>query len=484
MKIQNSNFKIAVIIFCFFSTQLIAQTPFKWGVASASYQVEGAYKADGKGLCNWDVYTNKYHATVPFCGVDQNGNIALNMYDRKQYLQDIALMKKLGVNCYRFSISWARLLPNGTGKINQKGVQHYHKFIDDLLANGIEPCVTLYHWDMPQTLQEKGGFSNPAMVKWYEEYSNLVFKEYGKKVKLFITFNEPNIDLFLFTNWNNNIINGQKNALVISTKQQAQQGFAAHHLMLANAVATNNYHKLNLGGQIGITLNLMPTIPKNINNPKDVEAATLEDGIHNRFFLDASLKGTYPEDVISSYKKYNANYIITDNEKELLKSSKPDFIGVNYYGVSYVAYDTNFAMNINWMTNNPDTVKMFNGAVRPEAFYKLLMRLKNEYNNPIIYITENGAGYGAVDDTLINGKVNDVLRIDYLKTHIAAMFKAKQDGARVQGYMLWSILDNFEWLSGYTKRFGITYVDFKTQKRIPKNSFYEYQKIIKQNLKM
>jgi beta-glucosidase len=250
---------------------------------------------------------------------------------------------------------------------------------------------------------------------------------------------------------------------------------------LANATAINNYHKLNLGGQIGITLSLIPTEPKDKNNKMDVASATLTDGLYNRFFLDGSLKGTYPNDVVEAFKKYSTTFKVTDEEMKLLQSCKSDFIGVNYYGISYVTYDTNFAMNCNWMTNNPDEKKMFNGSVRPKAFYDLLLRLKNEYNNPVIYVTENGAGYGDEDEKLVNGKVNDNLRTDYLKTHIAAMLQAKKDGANVQGYMLWSILDNFEWASGYTKRFGITYVDFKTQKRIPKKSFYEYQKIISKN---
>lgn len=180
--------------------------PFIWGFASAAYQVEGAYQADGKGLSNWDVYTNDYHVTEGMIGENQTGNVSINQYDRKQYLQDIALMKKLGVNTYRFSLSWARLIPEGTGKINQKGIDHYITFLDDLTANGIEPMVTLYHWDMPQALQEKGGWLNPLSVQWFEEYSNLVFKSFGNKVKKYITFNEPYIENFLFAPLINNVI--------------------------------------------------------------------------------------------------------------------------------------------------------------------------------------------------------------------------------------------------------------------------------------
>jgi len=189
-------------IFFLFITQLTfmlaiaQQNNFIWGVASASYQVEGAYQADGKGVSNWDVYTNKYQVTKAFTKANQTGNVSVNEYDRTQYLKDFALMKQLGVTAYRFSISWARILPQGTGAVNQKGIDHYRLFIKDLKSFGIEPCITLYHWDMPEALQEKGGFTNPDMVGWYENYCNIIFKAYGKDVKLFITFNEPNIDLF------------------------------------------------------------------------------------------------------------------------------------------------------------------------------------------------------------------------------------------------------------------------------------------------
>ena len=457
------------------------QNNFMWGVASASYQVEGNIKADGKGVSNWDVYTNDYQVTKALIGKNQTGNISVNQYDRKQYLKDFALMKQLGVTHYRFSLSWARLLPNGTGKINQKAVDHYDRFIDDLLSFGIEPCITLYHWDLPQTLQEMGGWNNPKAVSWFTEYSNLVFKSYGKKVKTWITFNEPNIDLFLFTTMVNNIKNRKSSPFATTDKEFANQATASHHLCIASAIAISNYHKLHLGGQIGITLSLIPTIAKDSTDKKDVAAALLQDGIHNRWFLDPALKGTYPKDVQALYRQNNV--VIPDFESSVarLRNWKPDFIGVNFYAPSVVTYDEHFPNKINWMTNNPDTIQMFNGYVRPDYLYKLLMRLKNEYDDPNIIITENGAGYGERDEKLADGKVDDDLRTDYVQRHIAAALQAKKDGAKLKGYFLWSILDNFEWIWGYEKRFGITYVNFETQERIPKKSFYAYQAIIAAN---
>jgi beta-glucosidase len=266
-----------------------SQQKFIWGVASASYQVEGAYQADGKGESNWDVYTNKYEVTKAVTGKNETGNIAVNQYDRTQYLKDFALMKQLGVTHYRFSLAWARLLPNGVGAINKNGVEHYSMFIDDLLSFHIQPCITLYHWDMPQALQEQGGWNNPKSIDWFAEYSNLVFKLYGGKCKYFITFNEPNIDLQLITLMVNNVIAKKASPFATTTQEYVNQAIATHHINVANLMATDKYHSLKLGGKIGITLSLFPTMVKDSSNSKDVAAAVLWDGLHNRWFLDAAL---------------------------------------------------------------------------------------------------------------------------------------------------------------------------------------------------
>jgi beta-glucosidase len=458
---------------------IFSQEKFIWATASASYQVEGAYQKDGKGLSNWDLYTNKYHVTKPFTGVNQTGNIAINAYDRKQYLQDIALMKKLGVNSYRFSISWARLLPEGTGNVNKKGVAHYAQFIDDLLANGIEPMVTLYHWDLPQALEEKGGWQNPEIVQWYENYANLVFKSYGKKVKKFITFNEPFINLFLIEPLVHNIIDKVNPLFQFTSEGQSKMALAAHHLLLANATAIRDYHQLNLDGLIGITLSLSPTIPLNENSEADIKAARIQDGLHNRWFLDALYKGRYPADILALYQHYNSSFKPLAADFNLFYENQPDFLGINFYAPAYVNADEKMAFGVNGFGNNPDTVKMFNGPVRPAYLYKLLMRLKNEYGNPLMFITENGAGFGERDEQLVKGKINDALRTDYIKRHIDTAMTARKDGANLQGYTVWSIFDNFEWAFGYKNRFGLVHVNFNTQQRIPKQSFYGYQSIIR-----
>lgn len=460
---------------------LLAQEKFLWATASASYQVEGNHKADGKGVSNWDVYTNKYHVTKPpmFAGEIHTGNTAINEYDRKQYLKDIALMKQLGVNSYRFSIAWARLIPNGVGKVNEKGVAHYAKFIDDLLANGIEPMVTLYHWDLPQALEDKGGWLNPNSVQWYENYANLILKSYGKKVKKFITFNEPYISNFLIEPIVHNII-AKQNPFHFTSEGLSKRVIAVHHWLLANAVATRNYHQMNLGGSVGITLSLSPSIPLDINSEDDKKAGIIQDGLHNRWFLDVLFKGTYPDDILKLYQQYNPSFKPTSADYKLFAENKPDFLGVNFYSPAYVKADATMPFGVNWL-NNPDTVKAFNGAVKPEYLYKLLIRLKEEYGNPAMIITENGAGFGDRDEKLVNGKINDSLRTDYILRHIKAALAAKRDGANLQGYTVWSLFDNFEWLSGYKSRFGLVHVNFVTQQRIPKQSFFEYQKIIRDN---
>jgi beta-glucosidase len=474
-------------LFFLFSSSLLSITPlsaqqkFLWATASASYQVEGHYKADGKGLSNWDVYTNKYHVTQHpmFAGEIQTGNVSINEYDRTQYLKDIALMKQLGVNSYRFSIAWARLIPDGIGKVNKKGVAHYSKFIDDLLANGIEPMVTLYHWDLPQALEEKGGWLNPKIVQWYENYANLVFKSYGKRIKIFITFNEPYINNFLIEPVVHNIIDKQ-NPFHFTGEGLSKRVLAVHHLLLANAVAIRNYHQMNLSGSIGITLSLSPSIPVDSNSANDKKAAIAQDGLHNRWFLDALFKGTYPQDILTLYQQYNTAFKPLPADYKLFAENKPDFLGVNFYSPAYVNADTTMPFGVNWM-NNPDTVKAFNGAVRPEYLYKLLMRLKENYDNPAMIITENGAGFGQRDEKLVNREIKDSLRCDYILRHIKAALAAKKDGANLQGYTVWSLFDNFEWMSGYKRRFGLVHVNFETQERIPKQSFFEYQKIITDN---
>lgn len=466
-----------LFLFLSISTLLFAcseksKQPFFWGVATCAYQVEGAYQTDGKGESKWDFLTNKVGITQFTIGEKQTGNVSINMYDRTQYLKDIALMKELGVNSYRMSLDWSRIIPDGTGAVNEVALKHYDVLVDDLLAAGIEPFVTLYHFDFPNVLLQKGGWNNPEMGNWYFNYASVVFKRYGQKVKHFITFNEPYIEFFLVEN----MLNAQNNKLPANEYYLSRMGMA-HQQLMANAEVIKMYHDLKLKGEIGIVLNLNPAAPWDAKKSVDIKAAKFQDVLINDLFLDPLYKGKYPKMALDSLKKYNPSFQPTDKEMAFIASQVPDFLGVNFYALAIVKGEDS-QMSLKWLDNNPDSVKSNVGPVKPEYLYKILMRLKNEYGNPKVYITENGTGFVS-EDVKIDGKINDPMRADYIKRHVEYALKAKKEGANLNGYMVWSGWDNFEWVEGYTKRLGLIYVDFKTQERTPKQSFYEYQKIIK-----
>jgi len=254
-------------------------------------------------------------------------------------------------------------------------------------------------------------------------------------------------------------------------------------MLLANAEATQLYHSLNLGGMIGITFNLSPCLPFDPNNAEDVKAAPLQDELLNRIVLDPVFKGSYPANALALIQKYDPSFQPSAEEMKFIAANKPDFLGINFYAPAQVKHDESAPMGVTWMGNNTDAVQMTNGPVRPEELYNLLMRIKNEYGNVPTIITENGASFNNNEDSVINGKVNDALRADYITRHIAAALKAQHDGANLKGYIVWSGWDNFEWVFGYTKRFGIIHVDFNTQQRIPKQSYYTYQSILKEQRK-
>lgn len=452
-----------------------APEDFLWGVATAAYQVEGAYQADGKGESKWDFFANKIGVTQFTIGEKQTGNVAINMYDRKQYLQDIQLLKQLGVNTYRFSIPWSRIIPKGTGQVNDKAIAHYHLLIKDLKEAGIQPLVTLYHFDMPQALMEKGGWTNRESVQWFKEYATVIFENFGKEVTHFLTFNEPYIEFFL-ADFLMNPTQSKEPANV----RYANEISNVHHQLLASAEAIKLYHSLHLDGMIGITFNLSPCLPMDPNNAQDVKSVDLQDELLNRIVLDPVFKGNYPVNALSAIQKYNPSFQPSEEDMKLILSNKPDFLGINFYAPALVKHDENSPMGVSWMGNNTDSVKMNNGPVRPEQLYALLMRIKNEYGNPTTIITENGAFYNNNEDKVVDGKVYDSLRSDYISRHIASALQAKMEGANLKGYCVWSGWDNFEWIFGYSVRFGIIHVDFNTQQRIPKQSYYTYQEIIKQ----
>lgn len=449
---------------------------FVWGTATSAYQVEGAYQEDGKGVSVWDTYANKYNAAN-----GETGNVTIDEYHR--YKEDVALLKKMGVKSYRFSISWTRILPAGTGEVNQKGIDYYNRLINELLAAGIEPAVTLYHWDLPQALADRGGWRNRESADWFAHYAEIVFKAYGDRVKIWITLNEPYIDRMLFAPMIDKLINPNlelpEDPFSFPINILAQRAIETHHQMLAHAKAVRCYRSLNLKGKIGISLVIFPVYPKS-NSEIDKAVARVEDGLLNRWFLDPLLKGAYPEDILKLYAA-KTNLDIQEGDMDLIKQQRMDFLGVNYYSPIRVKSNPQSKMAGIESLPNPDKQPSFGGEVYPQGLYNLLVRINGEYNHPLIYITENGAGFGEDDDRLVAGRVHDKLRQDYLKRHIAEVRRAIQSGVNLKGYYVWSCFDNFEWTSGYKSRFGLIYVNFETQQRIWKDSAIFYQSCIRSN---
>jgi len=454
------------------------QCDFLWGTASSAYQVEGGWNVGGKGPSNWDYFTHQGITQKIVGGEPQNGDVATNQISREVYLKDIGLMKELGANSYRFSISWARVLPDGK-TVNKEGIKYYKQLIADLKAAGIKPVITIYHWDMPLNLYQAGGWHNPNSVAWYKDYAKVVIDNFGKDAPYFITFNEPEGEIFTLNPLVAYLINKTPSPYekALSVESRAQQAIAMHHLLLANAEAVNYYHHSGLKGEIGIALNLSPCVdPENSNSL----AAKTCNSLHNKWALDALYKGSYPSDIETIYKNNSSDFDPTAEDMRKIKSGKPDFIGVNYYAPTLVKDDASKPFGIGDRPN-PDKDPSYNGPVRPEYLQSLLKDLSKNYSGPDIIITENGAGYGVNDEKSESGIILDPMRAGYIEKHVDAVMKAKKDGVNIKGYLYWSLLDNFEWLWGYQNKFGLIGVDFKSPElnRIPKSSYYRYQAIIK-----
>jgi beta-glucosidase len=452
---------------------------FLWGVATAAYQVEGGWQADGKGLSVWDVYTN----TDRMAAGAETANVALNMYDRAQYLQDIALLKDLGVNAYRFSLNWPRILPDGVGTPNPAGIAYYRGLIADLKAAGIEPLVTLYHWELPQALAERGGWANREIVEWFRHYAGVVFDSIGQDVKLFLALNEPSTDMG-FTVYAKQFRETPRREPV-SLMPLPPSAFTwfpgarmVHHQHLAAAAAIEEYRRRALPGRIAAAaMLLIPALPET-GSEADAAAARLADGLMNRIYLDPMLKGTYPEDVVGALRAVGAEPPIEPGDMDRIARNRGDYLGVNFYSGFPFAADPaatdNWGLRMTWQRSPADP---YNGPARPDLLTAGLLRLTQDYGNPPMIITENGTGVPG-DDELVDGQVHDRQRADYLARHVAAVGAAIRQGADVQGYFHWSSHDNFEWISGTGRRFGLIYVDFATQRRIHKRSAGVYRAII------
>ncbi len=450
---------------------------FVWGTATSAYQIEGAWNEDDKGLSIWDDFVRKGDKIRN----NDTGNIACDHYHKMK--QDVAVLKSIGVNAYRFSIAWTRIIPNGTGHINPKGIEFYNELIDELLKNGITPWVTLYHWDLPLTLERNSeGWLSKTIVKAFGEFAKICFINFGDRVKNWITINEPWVVATL----------GYGQGVFAPGRISNQALYlAGHHLLLAHAEAVAIYRTIyqpEQKGVIGISNNCDWREPKT-NKPEDIAAAQRSLEFFLGWFADPIFLGDYPA---AMKERLQERLPVFSKEEQAKLKGSSDFFGLNHYttmlaenangevlkqevyGNGGIAEDQNVNLSVDpqW-----DKTSM-NWAIVPWGCRKLLEWISNRYDNPIIYITENGCAF---NDKLVQGKVSDVKRTRFVKDYLEECAKAIENGVNLKAYFLWSFMDNFEWAEGYSKRFGIYYVDFETLERTPKSTAYWYKDLISKN---
>jgi beta-glucosidase len=433
---------------------------FVWGAATAAYQIEGATDVDGRGESIWD----RFCQTPGKVSNGDTGDRACEHYVR--WRDDLDLMSKLGLGGYRFSISWPRIQPEGRGAPNRKGLDFYRRLVDGLLARDIRPLATLYHWDLPQALEDGGGWASRDVVERFADYAGRVFDELGDLVEDWVTHNEPWVTSFLGYGY--------------GTKAPGRRDWnaavaAAHHSLLAHGVAVRRFRESAPTGRIGITLDLTVAEPAS-SSREDHEAAERLDGHHNRWFLDAIFRGTYPEDMLAWYES-RTRPLDAIHPGDLDTISEPiDFLGVNFYRPNLVAADAQrLPLELREVDRDGEHTAM-GWPIVPASLTELLLRLQRDYPGTPYVITENGAAFHDVLDGA--DVVEDPRRLDYLREHIGAVGRAIDGGADVDGYYAWSLLDNFEWEHGYSQRFGLVYVDYPTQRRVLKRSALWYSELI------
>jgi beta-glucosidase len=429
---------------------------FLWGAATASYQVEGAVGEDGRGESIWD----RFCATPGKVRGGDTGAVACDFFHR--YPQDIELMADLGLDAFRFSIAWPRVVPKGRGAVNQAGLDFYDRLVDALLAQGIQPFPTLYHWDLPQALEDEGGWTVRSTAEAFLDYAEAVAGRLGDRVIYWTTHNEPSVAAWL---------GYQLGIHAPGRTSQADSVAAAHHLLLSHGWVTDLLRGRLPDARVGIALAILPAYPAG-EGDGDLEAARRFDGTANRWFLDPLLRGEYPADALEQL----APIAPPVRPGDLETIARPlDFLGINYYFRQLVRERPDGGEPA--FAGDPDAARTAMGwPIYPQGLFELLLRLRDDYDLPPIYITENGAAFG--DVRVHDGSVRDPERVAYVHDHLAAVARAVDAGAPVRGYFVWSLLDNFEWAEGYSKRFGIVYVDYPTLERVPKSSFGWYRDLI------
>lgn len=428
---------------------------FVFGASTAAYQIEGAAMLEGKGESIWDKFTH----TSGNIHNGEHGDVACDHYHL--YQSDIKLMQALGLGAYRFSTAWSRFFPEGKGKANLKGRDFYNRLVDGLLENNIEPWLCFYHWDLPQLLQDKGGWANRDTAYYFTDYVSYVAEHLGDRVRHFALLNEPNVHAIF--------------GHLLGIHAPGLRDFMAflmslHHMNLATGLGLVRLRAQSHLWKLGTILSLQPVYPVT-DKDEDIEARNLFDAIWNRSVLDPLFKGSYPELVKGMLEDIVQAGDLGQINQEI------DFLGMNYYQRILIEADpaSMFGLRLGRPPKGVEQTDM-GWEVYPQAMLEQLLELKNDYGNPKVFITENGAAY---QDNVSARGIEDVQRIRYLARHLQMVQQAITQGVQVEGYFVWSLLDNFEWAEGYAKRFGLIYTDYATQKRIPKASYTWYQRVIR-----
>lgn len=427
---------------------------FVWGAATSAFQIEGAWRADGKGPSIWDEFCR-----VPGAIADgSNGDVACDHYNQLE--TDLDLIAQLGVNAYRFSISWPRVQPSGSGAVNAAGLAFYDRLVDGLLERNIQPYATLYHWDLPAELQRRnGGWLSRDTAERFADYAQIVAAHLGDRIVSFATHNEP---------WVTAVLGHERGIFAPGLRDRRVAYQVGHHVLVSHALAMKAVRASRSRADVGIVLNMSPVYPAT-DSDLDAAHARLEDGRLVRWYMDALLKGRYPEDILEHLGADAPQALPGD---AALIAQPLDFLGVNYYHPTVSNSDDNSASP----ASSGASVTDMGWEVAPQSLAALLLRLQHDYRLPPIFITENGAAY---QDQLVGDRVEDEARRHYIESHLVAVADVIQRGVDVKGYFVWSLMDNFEWAEGYRKRFGIVHVDYATLRRTLKSSGLWYQSLLR-----
>lgn len=437
---------------------------FLWGVATSAYQIEGAPLEDGAGPSIWHRFSHTPGMTV----FGETGDIACDHYHR--FREDVALMARLGLRAYRFSVSWSRVLPEGRGAVNAKGLDFYERLVDTLLEQGIRPNATLYHWDLPAALDDRGGWLNLDVAGWFADYADVMFRALGDRVPMWATLNEPWV--VVDAGYLHGVHAPGHRSLFEAPR-------ATHNLLRAHGAAVQAYRGANRPGQIGIVVNLEPKYPAS-EREEDQTAAHRADAYMNRQYLDPLLLGSYPEEMPEIF---GAAWPDFGPEDMMLIRQPIDFLGINYYKRGVTRHDPDAPPVRASLIRQPQHIHTEMGwewEVYPPGLTRTLTRVRDRYGDIPLYVTENGAAFYDPPKP-IGGRIEDPLRVHYLREHLRAAREAIGQGVDLRGYFAWSLLDNYEWSAGYSKRFGIVHVDFETLERTPKDSAEFYAEVVRTN---